>query len=140
MAAINKRRVLIGALAGGVVWNIWSMLLNMLFLAPHYVRAQESGLLLKEPRYPFIILWLATIFALAYIVAHLYAVSRATCGAGAKTALCVGLMVGFAAGFPGNMASATWSPLSRMLPLGWMLDLWIGAVLAALVAGYLYKD
>ena len=82
----------------------------------------------------------ATIFVLAYVVAHLYAVSRATCGAGAKTALCVGLMVGFAAGFPGNMASATWSPMSRMLPLWWMLELWIGAVLASLVAGYLYKD
>jgi len=27
-----------------------------------------------------------------------------------------------------------------MLPLGWMLDLWVGSILAAVVAGFLYKE
>jgi len=26
------------------------------------------------------------------------------------------------------------------LPLGWMLEMWIGAILATVVAGFLYKD
>jgi hypothetical protein len=26
------------------------------------------------------------------------------------------------------------------LPLGWLLDMWIGAILATVVAGWLYKD
>jgi len=30
--------------------------------------------------------------------------------------------------------------VSRFLPLGWMLDLWGGAILATLVAGWLYKE
>ena len=28
----------------------------------------------------------------------------------------------------------------RALPFGWMIELWLGAILATLVAGWLYKD
>jgi hypothetical protein len=28
----------------------------------------------------------------------------------------------------------------RGLPFGWMLEMWVGAILATLVAGSLYKD
>ena len=141
MTAINKRRVWIGALVGGVVWNAWSMLINIVFLAPAYAGAQESGLLLKTPRYGFFLpVWLVMVFALAYVVAVLYAAVRGTCGAGPKTALLVGALVGFAAGFPANFATASWSALDRVLPTWWMLDMWVGAILAALAAGYTYRD
>ena len=40
----------------------------------------------------------------------------------------------------GNFGQAAWSPVPQLLPLGWMLDLWGGAILAAIVAGYFYKD
>ena len=56
------------------------------------------------------------------------------------TALKIGFLVGFAAGFPENFAQACWSPIERVFPLGWMLDMWVGSILAALVAGWLYKD
>jgi hypothetical protein len=49
-------------------------------------------------------------------------------------------MVGFIAGFPLNFAQAAWSPLERIFPLGWMLEMWLGAILATLVAGALYKE
>ncbi|HEU4401333.1 MAG TPA: hypothetical protein VFT43_04440 [Candidatus Polarisedimenticolia bacterium] len=141
MTGINKRRVWIGALAAGVVWNIWSIVVNTVFLRPHYAVAQEAGLLLKAPRYgSFLPIWIISLFVAAYVMTMLYASARATCGAGPKTALGIGLMVGFIAAFPGNFATATWSPMSRMLPLWWMLDIWVGAILAALVAGFLYRD
>ena len=50
------------------------------------------------------------------------------------------MIVGFCAGVPLNFATAAWSAIPRMLPLGWMLDMWGGAILATLVAGFLYKD
>ena len=141
MAAINSRRVWLGALVGGIVWFVWSTVMQMCFLMPRYAAAQAAGLLLAQPRYPFFGgLWFVILLALAYVVASLYASVRATCGAGPMTALYVGLLVGFAAGFPQNFAMSTWSPLSRYLPLGWMLEMWVGAILAALVAGWLYKD
>jgi hypothetical protein len=141
MATINTRRVVLGALAGGVVWSVWSTIVNLVILAPRYGVAQASGMMLKQPRYPlFIAYWIITIFLLAYVVAWLYSSVRATRGAGPGTALTVGLLVGFAAGFPMNLSAATWSPVSRYLPFWWILDLWLGAILAALVAGWLYKD
>lgn len=141
MAAVNTRRVALGTVGGGVVWTIWSMVVNMAILGPRYTVAQEAGVLLKQPRYSFFIgYWIITIFLLAYVVAWLYASARATRGAGPGTALTIGLLVGFAAGFPMNLSLATWSPVGRALPLWWMLDLWVGALLASLAAGWLYKD
>jgi len=141
MATVNTRRVILGALAGGLVWSIWSTIVNLVILAPRYAAAQASGMVLKQARYPlFPVYWYITIFLLAYVVAWLYSSVRATRGAGPGTALAVGLLVGFAAGFPINLTVSTWSPMSRHVPLWWMLDMWLGAMLASLVAGWLYKD
>lgn len=141
MAAVNARRVVLGALAGGVVWSLWSMVVNAVILAAKYEAAQGAGQLLSKARYPFFVgYWFVTLFLLSYVVAWLYSSVRTTRGAGPGTALTVGLLVGFAAGFPVNLTIASWAPFSRVFPLWWMLDLWVGAVLASLVAGWLYKD
>ena len=79
-------------------------------------------------------------FVLSFILAWLYASVRATRGAGPGTALQLGILVGFAMGFPLNLSMATWSPLSRYFPLWWMIEMWVGAILATLVAGWLYRD
>jgi len=52
----------------------------------------------------------------------------------------MGILVGFVAGFPINLSVATWVPVERIVPLWWMLDLWVGAILATVVAAWLYKD
>ena len=65
---------------------------------------------------------------------------RSTLGPGPKTALKVGALVGFASGFPTNFGTATWAVIPRIFPLGWMLELWVGAILATLVAGRIYRD
>ena len=141
MAAINHKRVVIGAVAGGVVWTIVSMLVNTVLLADRYAAAQQAGQFLQQPRYPgFLVQWIVILFLLSWVVAILYAGVRATCGPGPLTALFVGVVVGFAAGFPQNFAMATWSTVSRYFPLGWMIEMWAGAILAALVAGAVYKD
>lgn len=141
MAAINSKRVVLGAVAGGVVWFVWSMIINFTVLGPRYEAAQQAGQFLKEPRYPFFVgQWIIILFLLSYILAWLYASARSTLGPGPGTALRMGLLVGFAIGFPLNFSFATWSPLDRIFPLWWMLELWVGAVLATLVAGWLYKD
>jgi hypothetical protein len=141
VSAVNTKRVALGAVAGGVVWSIWSTVINMLILGARYPEAQNAGLLLKQPSYPlFISFWIITIFLFSWFVAWLYSSVRGTRGAGPGTALTIGLLVVFAAGFPINLSVATWFPLDRVFPLWWMLDLWIGAILAALVAGWIYRD
>ncbi len=139
---INKGRVWIGGLVGGLVWNIWSFIVGFLVIGmARYQGAQEQGLFLKNPRYhAFQAQWMILLFVLGILMAHLYAWTRTTLGPGPKTASKVGAVVGFIAGFPLNFAQATWSPLDRVFPLGWMLEMWVGAILATLVAGAIYKD
>jgi hypothetical protein len=141
MAAINTRRVALGGLAGGVVWVVWSTVVNLIILGGRYAQLQKAGRLNVEPRVPFFVgLWFLTLFALAGLVAWLYASVRATRGAGPRTALEVGALVGFAAGFPMNLSNAAWSLSGRVVALWGVADLWVGAILAALVAGWLYRD
>jgi len=137
---LNTARVWLGGIAGGVVWTVWSLLIGMK-TTPLLPAMQNAGYFLKQPRYPFFMgQWILLLFVMAILVAYLYAASRGTLGAGPRAALKVGMIVGFCAGVPGNFAQATWSPIPRMLPLGWMLEMWGGAILAALAAGWLYKD
>jgi hypothetical protein len=140
---MNTKRVLIGALAGGVVWSVWTSIVSMAILGPTYMSEQNAGHLLTQPRYGvplFFVSWFITIFLLSGAGAWLYAAVRGTLGAGPKTALKVGALLGFAAGFPINLSVATWDPLVRSVPLWWMLDMWIGAIIATFVAAVLYKD
>jgi len=138
---INRKRVYLGGLAGAVVWNIWSVFVNVMVGNARYTAMQNAGLFLKQPRYPgFYVQWIVMVFILSILIAHLYAWVRPRLGPGPKTALKVGMIFGFAAGFPNNFGTATWSPIDRIFPLAWMLDLWVGSILAALVAGALYKE
>jgi hypothetical protein len=139
---LNRGRIWLGGLAGGVVWLVWSFLVGRYVTTDaRYLAAQNAGLFLKTPRYPFFVVqWILLLFILAIAVAHLYAWARAGLGAGPGTALKIGFLAGFFAGFPGNFAQETWFAGDRVLPFGWMIEMWIGAILAALVAGWLYKD
>jgi len=140
--AVNRARVFLGGLVGGVVWVLWSYLIGYCVIGmARYNSAMAAGQFLKQPRYPFFMAqWIITLLILGLILAHLYAWARQALGAGPMTALKVGFLVGFVAGFPLNFAQATWSPIERMFPLGWMLEMWVGSILATLVAGWLYKE
>ncbi len=139
---INRVRVFVGGLAGSVVWAIWDRVVRHFIVGlARYQAAQSSGFYLKTARYPFFReQWFFTTFVIALILAYLYAAVRQKLGAGPGTALKVGLLVGYIAAFPLNFSEATWAPMDRMIPLGSMLDLWGGCIMATLAAAWLYKD
>lgn len=141
MAAINTKRVWIGGLVGGLLWLVWASVLNFGVLMPRYTEAQGAGMMLEAPRYPiFPLVWCLDLLVLGVIAAWLYAATRATLGPGPRTAVKVGLAVGFAAGFPVSFYTSAWVPFSRLIPLGWLSELLVGAVLATLAAGWLYRE
>jgi hypothetical protein len=143
MAVVNTKRVWIGGLAGGVVWLVWAMIVNFGLLMPKYQAAMQAGTMLGEEtrRYPFFMLvWLVQFFVFGVLLAALYAGVRKAWGPGPVTAVKVGLIGGLLAGFPVNFYLATWSPMSRGIPGGWVLELLVGAVLATLAAGWFYKE
>lgn len=140
---MNGKRILLGALAGGLVWSGWSVLINFVILRPLYLAEGHIGQLLLRPRYgaaAFLISWFVTLFLVSGICSWLYAAVRKSRGPGPRTAVEVGVLVGFATAFPISLAVTNWSPLVRTIPLGWLVDLWVGAILATFVAGALYRD
>ena len=141
MAAINTKRVWLGALVGAIVFIVWDMTVNFAVLASLYASAQRAGQFLMQPRYPFFIgVWFLTLFLISAVIAWLYAGVRSTYGPGPMTALKVGVLVGFVAGFPLDFSIATWSTMDRIFPLWWMLELWVGSILSAFVSGWLYRE
>ena len=52
----------------------------------------------------------------------------------------LGPLIGFCAGFPLSLSTASLSPMTRNIPLWWCLDLWVGACVSALISGWLYRD
>lgn len=141
MAEVNKKRVALGVLVGGLVWSIWSAVVNAVILSPQYIAAYDAGQLIKGGRYPlFLVYWFVMLFLFTYILTWIYLSLRVTLGPGPKTALRVGFLVGFAIAFPINLTVATWIPISRAFPLWWMLDLWVGAMLATVASAALYKE
>ena len=148
MAAINTRSVQKGALLGGIVFFLWSMLMEfgVSYVLVGKVRmdiAMNAGWILKEPRLPvwlFFVVWILCLFVISYGLAWAYGAIRATLGAGPKTALMLGAFVGFAAGFPLEFAHGVFEPLTARYSVLWMLEIGVGCVLAALTAGKVYKD
>jgi hypothetical protein len=148
MAAINGRRVLTGGLVGFVVFFIWSMLMEfgVSYLIVGKERmdiAMNAGWFLKEPRVPvwlFFVVWIVSLFIISYGLAWAYAAMRATAGAGPKTAALLGAIVGFAAGFPMEFAHGVFQPLTGRYAIVWFLEMGVGCVLAALAAGWMYRE
>ena len=141
MAATRLRRVLLGTLAGGVVWCIWSRIISTVILKSKYEFAMAHQLMLQHSRYPhFHVYWYLTLFLLTYILTWVYVSVRGTLGPGPITALRVGLLVGFVMGFPLSLMLAAWAPFGRLITFWWMLNLWVGSMLATLVSAWLYKD
>jgi len=141
MTPINSGRVWRGAIAGGIAWTVWSFVTGMIVGEERYMKAQADRIFLGDSRIPvFLGAWILCLFALSYAGAWLYAHVRRSAGPGPGTAACVGAWLGFAAGFPANMAQLAWLNTDVMLPIGWIVNLWGGAIIATLIAGWLYRE
>ncbi len=148
MAPINARRVWLGTLVGGIVFFVWSMIAEFGLAYAFVGRARmeiamNAGWFLKEPRLPvalFFVVWILCLFGITYGLARAYVALRASLGAGPVTALKIGALVGFAGTFPLEFAHAVFQPLSARYAIVWILEMGLGCVLAALTAGWLYRD
>ena len=141
MTAVSLRRVLLCTLAGGVAWGIWSTIINMVILSPKYAIAQKAGVMLAQQRYPlFVGYWFIMLFILTYILTWAYVSVRPAFGPGPMTALRVGFLMGFMCGFPLSLTLATWATFSRSITVWWLMDLWVGSMIATMVSAWLYKE
>jgi hypothetical protein len=140
MAAINRKRFLLGSFSGFLVWLAWSGLLNFAVLASRYPAAQEAGHLLKHQSYRvFLFTWLLTIFVLSLIAAQFYVWARARLGPGLRSSLTVGPLLALAVALPIEVTTSRFT-IDHMFTICWIVDLVVGMVLATLMVSWIYKD
>src|SRR5258708_8315935 len=113
---MNKNRVWLGGIAGGVVWTACGFFVGTR-LARLYEAMQKQGLFLKEPRYPFFKhIWIVLIFVMSILIAHLSAWARATAGPVPITALKIAMIVAVYPAVPRNSSPPPKSPFPPHLP------------------------
>jgi len=137
---MNYQRILLGGLLGGVVFNAFSMVINIVGLGARYEILQKQDVFRVEPRLPFLPLWLLMIFAVSVGLVWLYAAARKQLGPGPKTAIMVGLAVGLIAGLPHPMAGYAWSYQGGFVSLMQAIEFIAGCTLATVAGGWLYKE
>ena len=142
MNRINYGRVLLGGVLAGVLLFMADGFIHSKLLHEHWMAAMKAaGRSVEAEEHGSDMLYFAAFELLRGVaIAWIYAVMRAQCGPGPKTAICATLAV-WAIMFPIFFL--------QEVPLGFysttLLTLWslyeiVPSVLAGLVAGALYKD
>lgn len=142
MQRINYGRVLLGGLLAGVLLFMADGFIHSKLLHEHWMAAMKAaGRSVEAEDHGSDMLYFAAFELLRGVsIAWIYAVMRAQCGPGPKTAICATLAV-WAMMFPIFFL--------QEVPLGFysttLLGLWalyeiVPSVVAGLVAGALYKD
>lgn len=137
---MNYGRILLGGLVGGVVFNVVSFALELGVLMERYAVLQGMGFFRKEPRLPFIFLWMVALFLVSIGLVWLYAAARPRFGPGPGTAVCVGLVAGLIATIPPSLVTYSWTYTGGCVTGLWALETVVGSIAATLAGGWLYKE
>ncbi|HEV7165736.1 MAG TPA: hypothetical protein VGO35_10135 [Gammaproteobacteria bacterium] len=143
MNRLNYKRIALGAIAGAVVWSVWTSIVTMKVLLPVYKTEIAAGRILGTPRYGLAVFfsgWFVMLLVVTALSTWLYATLRPQLGAGIKSAVKVGAALGLIAAVPIDLSVATWSSMVDTIPLTWAVDAWVGLTLATCVAAFIYKD
>jgi hypothetical protein len=139
MSKINLGRVLLGGLVAGLVISIGNFLINRVVLRDA-MNTEFARLHVPEPGSDFIVKAVVLTFILGIAIVYLYAAIRPRFGAGAKTAICAGLMAWFfailyAGGILGMAFGMPLDLIAKRIVLG-LIVYAIGAIAGA----WLYKE
>jgi len=137
---MNYSRIFLGGILGGVVANVVSIAINAGVLGARYEELEAQDVFLKEPRLPFLFVWIAVLFFVSIGLVWLYAAARKALGPGPKTALAVGLAVGLIAAVPSFVVHYSWSHFGGYISGLWALDTILGSTLATLAGAWAYKE
>ena len=138
--AMNRKRIVIGGIAAGLVVFAVDALASVLFLMQRYRSLAQGGVYHEKPRLPFYPVWVLIALGIGLGLAWLYASVRPRLGPGPGTAALLGLVVGLMIYTPGNVATFAWTHEGGFVALVRLVAGVIGSVVGALVAGAIYKE
>lgn len=137
---INCKKVFVGGLVAGVGVNVVEFLAHHVILGERYKGLAKMGYYYENASFPnFPLVSILMSFAVGFLLAWLYAVGRDTLNPGPLTAIKIGLVVGFIASVPGNVAMLAWSPIGKLVPFVTCLAGFAECVIGCLLAGAIYK-
>lgn len=134
---VNIGRILLGGTLAGIVTVFIGFAIHGGVLSSHYMYFQSTGSVLKEPR--MMPLQMLTQVLSGIFLAMIYVAGRKHFGAGPKTAIVMGLLVGLVS-LPGITAIYSFYNLGGMIPLMTLVGNILECIVGMLVAGALYKD
>ncbi len=137
---MNYGRIVLGGIVGGVAYNAVSILVNVLVLGGRYHILQTQGVFRKEPRLPFLPIYVLLLLVLSIGLVWLYAAARPRLGPGPRTALTVGLVVGSIAALPHALSQYCWSYAGGVTSLWQGIETIAGSAAATLVGAFLYRE
>ena len=137
---MNRGRILLGGLLGGVVFNVVSILVNVVVLGNRYKILTDAGVFRTEPRGAFMAVHPLLLFVSAIGLTWLYAAARPRLGAGPKTALQVGLLAGLVTSLPSNFAQYAWTRTGGTVAMWWTIEMAAGCALATLAGAWVYRE
>jgi hypothetical protein len=139
MGRINTGRVILGGLLAGLVTNAGEFVLNGFILAKDWDEAMKS--LGKQPvGMQAVAVFLALGFLGGIVTVWIYAAIRPRFGAGAKTAVCTGLLVWTLTSLFATIGQAATGVFpTRLLLIGTVWAL-VETPIAAVAGAWLYKE
>lgn len=137
MGKINVGKLIVGAIAAGVVLNVGDYVINEVIMKGAYDTVMAARNV--DPAAMNLATLIVLDFAMALLLVFTYAAIRTRFGAGPKTAIVAGLMVALVS----NITAAYFVGMGFF---GW--DVWMpsaalgtaNTIIAALVGGVLYKE
>jgi hypothetical protein len=140
MGKINWGRVILGGLLAGVVINFGEYLLNEVVIVDQWKAAAGALGLPAGTSSQQMVVWLLYGFVEGIFAVWLYAAIRPRYGAGAKTAICAGLAVWFAAGALSSIAMCNLKLFPTSLLVTMTLWELVEIPLATVVGAWLYQE
>ena len=139
MEKINYGRMILGGVLGTVVLFMVGFLFQAIILGSHHEYFIAKGTVLAQPREMG---WIAHIMGglvCGLVLSMSYVVARKFRGPGPMTAILSGLTIAlFTAG--DTTAEYAFYNLGSMIPVMTFVNNIVGAILATLTAGFIYKD
>ncbi len=139
MEKINYRRMILGGILGSIVFFFVGFLFHGVILESHYLYFQGQGSVLHQVREMGWMIHIAGHIVSGFALSLTYVMARKFWGPGPMTAIRAGLIVAlFTAG--GTAAEYAMYNFGTMIPVMTFANNIVGATLATLAAGVVYKD
>lgn len=137
---MNRGRIVLGGLLGGVVFFVVSMLINLVVLADRYKVLTDAGVVRATPRGAFLVVHPLLLLLAGIALTWLYAAARPRLGAGPRTALQVGLLAGLVTSVPSNFSQFAWTHSGGYVAMWWTIEMAAGCALATLAGAWVYRE